>query len=77
MFFFFPLEYTDFPSPFLPMCSCILGLFPVGVPPLSCLGGHWEWEQLNVENPKLGMYLLLTWYVCFYSLVVTDTRILQ
>lgn len=63
MFFLFPLEYTDFPSPFFPMCSCILGLFPVGVPPLSCLGGHWEWEHLNVENPKLGMYLLLTWYV--------------
>lgn len=59
------------------MCSCILGLFPIGVPPLFCLGGHWEWEQLNVETPKLGMYVLLTLYVCFYSLVVNDTRILQ
>lgn len=50
------LEYTDFPL--LPAtCSCILGLPPVGVPPLSCLGGHWEWEQLNDKKPKLGMYL--------------------
>lgn len=47
------------------MCSCILGLFPVGVPSLSCLGGHWEWGQLNVDNPKLGTYVLLTSYVCF------------
>lgn len=38
-----------------PMCSCIFGLFPVGVPPLSCLGGHREWEQLNVEKPELEM----------------------
>lgn len=33
---------------------------PVGVPPLSFLGGHREWGQLNVENPQLGMYVLLT-----------------
>lgn len=60
-FFSFPLRTSWFP-----MCSCIPGLFPAGVPPLSCLGGHWEWERLNVEKPELEMSLLLM-CVCVFT----------
>ena len=76
VFSLFSLEYTDFPPPFLHV-FCILGLCPVGVPPLSCPGGRGEWELLDIETPRLGIYVLLTSYVCFCSLVATDTRILQ
>lgn len=70
-FFSFPLGIYQ-----IPMCPCILGLFPVGVPPLSCLGGHREWEQLNVEKARVGNVTVA--HVCvFLLLVATDTRILQ
>ena len=51
------------------MCSCILGLCPVGVPPLSCPGGRGEWELLDVETPRLGIYVLLTSYVLWHEVL--------
>ena len=76
VFSLFSLEYTDFPPPFLRVFlhSWIVSYWCA---PLSCPGGRGEWELLDVETPRLGIYVLLTSYVCFYSLVATDTRILQ